>query len=50
MFTILCLEHQTANSPDARARVDVHSATGIRMWDFATKPYARQRPPGAPPG
>ena len=50
MFTNLRLEHQTAISPDARARVNVHSATGIRMWDFATKPYTRQRPSGAPPG
>ncbi len=53
MFTNLCLEHLTANSPDARAHVNAGTAPtmGISvMWDFVTKPYARQRPSGAPPG
>jgi hypothetical protein len=63
MLISTCLEHLTANTPDARARVRSHStqATAFAvnvpfvgdiagMWDFTTKPYAHLRPSGAPPG
>ena len=53
MFTIPCLEHRPATTPDADARVNVHSVQGTAttaMWDFTIEPYAHQRSSGAPPG
>ncbi|MEM9467172.1 MAG: hypothetical protein AAGA90_17500 [Actinomycetota bacterium] len=60
MKHLMCLEHHLANVADARARVDVRNggtwlgSFGFRGNDLAviatTKPYASQRPSGAPPG
>ncbi len=55
----MCLEHHLANVADARARVDVRDGgTWLGSFGFdgtiaviaTTKPYASQRPSGAPPG
>ena len=60
MKHLMCLEHHLANVADARARVDVRSNGGAWLGSFGlngtavdvatTKPYAFQRPSGAPPG
>ncbi len=51
MFQFLCHEHHTAIAVDARARMNVRSASWLTdSWMFTTKPYANQRPSGAPPG
>lgn len=60
MKQTMCLEHHLANVADARARVDVRNGGGTWLGSFGlsadiaviatTKPYAYQRPSGAPPG
>ena len=51
MLQFLCHEHHTAITADARVRMNVRSASWLMgSWIFATKPYANQRPSGAPPG
>ena len=59
MKQLMCLEHHLANVADARARVDVRGGgTWLGSFGFrgnavviaTTKPYASQRPSGAPPG
>ena len=59
MKQLMCLEHHLANVADARARVDVRDGgTWLGSFGFdgniaviaTTKPYASQRPSGAPPG
>lgn len=51
MKHLLCLEHHTAIQADARARMNVHVVSGFTgNWFTTTKPYAHQRPSGAPPG
>jgi hypothetical protein len=59
MKQLMCLEHHLANVADDRARVDVRNG-GTWLGSFGlggdiaviatTKPYASQRPSGAPPG
>ena len=52
MLTFTCLEHHLATMADARACVSVRSNGGSWLGSFitVTKPYADQRPSGAPPG
>lgn len=52
MSTFTCLEHHLATMADARARVSVRSNGVAWLGSFiaVTKPYADQRPSGAPPG
>jgi len=51
MLQFLCHEHHTAITADARARMNVRPASWLTAsWMFTTKPYATQRPSGAPPG
>ena len=56
MKQLTCLEHHLTNVVDARARVNVRTATWLASYGLAgfgiatTKPYASQRPSGAPPG
>lgn len=60
MKQLMCLEHHLANVAGARARVNVRSngatwlgsfgLNGIAVDIATTKPYASQRPSGAPPG
>ena len=59
MKQLMCLEHHLANVVGARARVDVRGGgnwlgsfglNGIAVDIATTKPYASQRPSGAPPG
>ena len=59
MKTLMCLEHHLAPVADARACVHVRDC-GLWLGSFGvrsnstviatTKPYASQRPSGAPPG
>ena len=59
MKQLMCLEHHLAPVADARAHVTVRS-NGASWLGFGfrdntvviatTKPYASQRPSGAPPG
>ncbi|MEM9204062.1 MAG: hypothetical protein AAGC53_20670 [Actinomycetota bacterium] len=59
MKQLMCLDHHLANRSDVRARVDVRNGGGTWLGSFGTselaviattKPYAFQRPSGAPPG
>ena len=56
MKQLTCLEHHLAPVVDARARANVRSASWLGSFGLAgfgittTKPYAHQRPSGAPPG
>lgn len=51
MNTLMCTELNNGNAAHAHVRVDVRTALAISTsWEFATKPYAYQRPSGAPPG
>ena len=59
MKQLMCLEHHLANVAGARARADVRNGgTWLGSFGFrgntaviaTTKPYASQRPSGAPPG
>lgn len=52
MSTITCLEHHLVPMADARAHVTVRTNGGAWLGSFiaVTKPYADQRPSGAPPG
>ena len=55
MLQLSCLAHRHANVVDARARVNgVGSAlwlqASMNSFETITKPYASQRPSGAPPG
>ena len=56
MKQLMCLEHHLTNVVDARARVNVRSASWLGSFKGAgfgiatTKPYADQRSSGAPPG
>ncbi len=57
MLQLSCLAHRHANVVDARARVRANGV-GSALWlsgfmtafETITKPYASQRPSGAPPG
>ncbi len=50
MFTTMCTKHRS-HRVDASARVAVNSTAGMSAdWRFTAKPYANQRPSGAPPG
>lgn len=57
MLQLSCLAHRHADVADARARVSANGV-GSTNWLFGfmtafetiTKPYASQRPSGAPPG
>ncbi|NDH84636.1 MAG: hypothetical protein EBY65_07155 [Acidimicrobiia bacterium] len=52
MNQITCHEHHVATMADACARVTARSYGGAWLGSFlfVTKPYADQRPTGAPPG
>lgn len=52
MKQLMCHEHLVANTADARARVNVRTNGNawLGSFIFVTKPYAYQRPSGAPPG
>ncbi len=51
MLQIMCLEHHLAPVADARTRTNVRTGSWLTVSSiFATKPYATQRPSGAPPG
>lgn len=51
MFTNACNQHESRISANASTRVDMFSTLGMATaWLFTAKPYAHQRPSGAPPG
>ena len=52
MNQITCHEHHVATMADACTRVSARSYGGAWLGSFlfVTKPYADQRPTGAPPG
>ena len=57
MLQLTCLAHRHANVVDVRARGNANGVTSalwlsgfMTAFESITKPYAYQRPSGAPPG